>query len=84
MNPRAPALDQLEMVERRSRVLHVSVKVARLAVVEHFRRVIRLQEFIEAPKVTDHLNVQTFEPVRDEDGDPIAVLFTVTIRFALS
>ena len=24
-----------------------------------------------------------FEPVRDEDGEPIAVLFTVTIRFAL-
>jgi protein TonB len=25
-----------------------------------------------------------FEPVRDEDGDPVEVLFTVTIRFALS
>jgi TonB family protein len=25
-----------------------------------------------------------FEPVRDEDGDPVAILFTVTIRFALS
>ncbi len=25
-----------------------------------------------------------FEPVRDEDGEPIAILFTVTIRFALS
>jgi len=25
-----------------------------------------------------------FEPVRDEDGDPIELLFTVTIRFALS
>jgi TonB family protein len=25
-----------------------------------------------------------FEPMRDEDGKPIAVLFTVTIRFALS
>lgn len=25
-----------------------------------------------------------FEPMRDEDGEPIAVLFTVTIRFALS
>lgn len=25
-----------------------------------------------------------FEPVRDEDGDPMELLFTVTIRFALS
>ena len=25
-----------------------------------------------------------FEPMRDEDGEPLAVLFTVTIRFALS